>query len=154
MKEIYEEIWRKDEEIWRNMKKIWMRYERNIRKYDPESTEARCGREDRCGKYRPIIVFQGTWKIPSSTPGPLWRTVTMLLLNKISANFLRVNIHEIIFLWFSFLHRHDEAFSTEPLKNTGNGAPLGFYHVQNVSVASFLSYSLVAVINFKNFSLL
>lgn len=34
----------------------------------------------------------------------------------------------------SFLHRHDEAFSTEPLKNTGKGAPLGFYHVQNVSV--------------------
>lgn len=36
----------------------------------------------------------------------------------------------------SFLHRHDEAFSTEPLKNTGKGAPLGFYHVQNVSVES------------------
>ena len=33
----------------------------------------------------------------------------------------------------SFLHRHDEAFSTEPLKNTGKGPPLGFYHVQNVS---------------------
>lgn len=37
-----------------------------------------------------------------------------------------------IFL-FSFLHRHDEAFSTEPLKNNGRGSPLGFYHVQNVS---------------------
>lgn len=35
--------------------------------------------------------------------------------------------------FLSFLHRHDEAFSTEPLKNTGKGAPLGFYHVQNVS---------------------
>lgn len=34
---------------------------------------------------------------------------------------------------FSFIHRHDEAFSTEPLKNTGRGPPLGFYHVQNVS---------------------
>lgn len=33
----------------------------------------------------------------------------------------------------SFCHRHDEAFSTEPLKNTGRGPPLGFYHVQNVS---------------------
>lgn len=32
----------------------------------------------------------------------------------------------------SFIHRHDEAFSTEPLKNTGRGPPLGFYHVQNV----------------------
>lgn len=36
--------------------------------------------------------------------------------------------------FLSFLHRHDEAFSTEPLKNTGKGAPLGFYHVQNVSI--------------------
>lgn len=34
---------------------------------------------------------------------------------------------------FSFLHRHEEAFSTEPVKNSGSGAPLGFYHVQNVS---------------------
>lgn len=33
----------------------------------------------------------------------------------------------------SFLHRHDEAFSTEPVKNTGKGNPPGFYHVQNVS---------------------
>lgn len=38
----------------------------------------------------------------------------------------------LIFL-LSFLHRHDEAFSTEPLKNNGRGSPLGFYHVQNVS---------------------
>jgi hypothetical protein len=36
---------------------------------------------------------------------------------------------------YSFLHRHDEAFSTEPVKNTGKGPPLGFYHVQNVSCA-------------------
>ena len=33
----------------------------------------------------------------------------------------------------SFLHRHDEAFGTEPIKNTGKGTPLGFYHGQNVS---------------------
>ncbi|XP_023196130.1 kinesin-like protein KIF1B isoform X3 [Xiphophorus maculatus] len=48
-----------------------------------------------------------------------------------------------IFCQFNFLHRHDEAFSTEPLKNTGKGAPLGFYHVQNVSVEvteSFIEY--------------
>ena len=41
-----------------------------------------------------------------------------------------------VFVFFgllSFLHRHDEAFSTEPLKNNGRGSPLGFYHVQNVS---------------------
>lgn len=36
----------------------------------------------------------------------------------------------------SFIHRHDEAFSTEPLKNTGRGPPLGFYHVQNVRIIS------------------
>ncbi|XP_030589096.1 kinesin-like protein KIF1B isoform X6 [Archocentrus centrarchus] len=48
-----------------------------------------------------------------------------------------------IFCQFNFLHRHDEAFSTEPLKNTGKGAPLGFYHVQNISVEvteSFVEY--------------
>ncbi|XP_072569452.1 kinesin-like protein KIF1B isoform X12 [Paramormyrops kingsleyae] len=48
-----------------------------------------------------------------------------------------------IFCQFNFLHRHDEAFSTEPLKNTGKGSPLGFYHVQNVAVEvteSFIEY--------------
>ena len=39
-----------------------------------------------------------------------------------------------IFCQFNFLHRHDEAFSTEPLKNNGRGSPLGFYHVQNLSL--------------------
>lgn len=34
---------------------------------------------------------------------------------------------------FSFLHRHDDAFSTEPVKNCGKGTPVGFYHVQNVN---------------------
>ncbi|KAI5612221.1 kinesin-like protein KIF1B isoform X4, partial [Silurus asotus] len=48
-----------------------------------------------------------------------------------------------IFCQFNFLHRHDEAFSTEPLKNSGKGSPLGFYHVQNISVEvteSFIEY--------------
>ncbi|XP_076053656.1 kinesin family member unc-104 isoform X4 [Oratosquilla oratoria] len=48
-----------------------------------------------------------------------------------------------IFCQFNFLHRHDEAFSTEPIKNTGKGPPLGFYHVQNITVTvtrSFLEY--------------
>nr|CAH7736206.1 unnamed protein product [Callosobruchus chinensis] len=48
-----------------------------------------------------------------------------------------------IFCQFNFLHRHDEAFSTEPVKNTGKGTPLGFYHVQNITVTttkSFLEY--------------
>lgn len=38
----------------------------------------------------------------------------------------------IIVFCFSFLHRNEDAFSTEPVKNTGKNTPLGFYHVQNV----------------------
>ncbi|UYV71414.1 unc-104 [Cordylochernes scorpioides] len=48
-----------------------------------------------------------------------------------------------IFCQFNFLHRHDEAFSTEPLKNTAKGPPPGFYHVQNITVTvthAFLEY--------------
>lgn len=41
----------------------------------------------------------------------------------------------------SFLHRHDEAFSTEPVKNTGKGTPLGFYHVQNV-IFTFFNFTI------------
>ncbi len=33
----------------------------------------------------------------------------------------------------SFMNRAHEAFSTEPVKNNLKGAPLNFYHVQNVS---------------------
>ncbi|XP_032904437.1 kinesin-like protein KIF1B isoform X12 [Amblyraja radiata] len=46
-----------------------------------------------------------------------------------------------IFCQFNFLHRHDEAFSTEPLKNGGRGTPLGFYHVQNIAVEVTESFS-------------
>lgn len=48
-----------------------------------------------------------------------------------------------IFSQFNFLHRHDEAFSTEPLKNTVKGPPPGFFHVQNITVTvtrSFVDY--------------
>lgn len=41
-------------------------------------------------------------------------------------------IKSSLFVSNSFLNRHEEAFSTEPVKNSGSGAPLGFYHVQNV----------------------
>ncbi|KYO40371.1 kinesin-like protein KIF1A isoform C [Alligator mississippiensis] len=51
--------------------------------------------------------------------------VTVLQASSISAEYAD------IFCQFNFIHRHDEAFSTEPLKNTGRGPPLGFYHVQN-----------------------
>ncbi|XP_076874589.1 kinesin-like protein KIF1B isoform X5 [Brachyhypopomus gauderio] len=59
-----------------------------------------------------------------------------------------------MFCQFNFLHRHDEAFSTEPLKNSGKGAPLGFYHVQNISVEvteSFIEYIKTKPIVFEVF---
>ncbi|XP_068914980.1 kinesin-like protein unc-104 isoform X8 [Tenebrio molitor] len=54
----------------------------------------------------------------------------------------------------SFLHRHDEAFSTEPVKNSGKGTPLGFYHVQNITVSttkSFIDYIKTQPIVFEVF---
>lgn len=54
----------------------------------------------------------------------------------------------LIFL-LSFLHRHDEAFSTEPLKNNGRGSPLGFYHVQNVSDRFIFSKHFVGLCTLK-----
>ncbi|XP_056399013.1 kinesin-like protein KIF1B isoform X12 [Hyla sarda] len=59
-----------------------------------------------------------------------------------------------IFCQFNFLHRHDEAFSTEPLKNNGRGNPLGFYHVQNIAVEvteSFIEYIKTKPIVFEVF---
>ncbi|XP_033348780.1 kinesin-like protein unc-104 isoform X4 [Bombus vosnesenskii] len=59
-----------------------------------------------------------------------------------------------IFCQFNFLHRHDEAFSTEPVKNTGKGCPPGFYHVQNITVTvtkSFLEYLKTQPIVFEVF---
>ncbi|XP_069097286.1 kinesin-like protein KIF1B isoform X4 [Pleurodeles waltl] len=59
-----------------------------------------------------------------------------------------------IFCQFNFLHRHDEAFSTEPLKNNGRGTPLGFYHVQNIAVEvteSFIEYIKTKPIVFEVF---
>ncbi|KAJ8022149.1 Kinesin-like protein KIF1A [Holothuria leucospilota] len=57
-----------------------------------------------------------------------------------------------IFCQFNFMHHHDEAFSTEPLKNTPNGPPMGFYHVQNISVTvtkAFLDYIQTSPIVFE-----
>ncbi|XP_011505550.1 PREDICTED: kinesin-like protein unc-104 isoform X1 [Ceratosolen solmsi marchali] len=59
-----------------------------------------------------------------------------------------------IFCQFNFLHRHDEAFSTEPVKNTGKGNPPGFYHVQNITVTvtkSFIEYLKTQPIVFEVF---
>lgn len=57
----------------------------------------------------------------------------LLCDNRTPLSCLLIKVTSIYVSVLSFLHRHDEAFSTEPLKNTGKGAPLGFYHVQNVS---------------------
>uniref|UniRef100_A0A0A9X260 Kinesin-like protein unc-104 n=2 Tax=Lygus hesperus TaxID=30085 RepID=A0A0A9X260_LYGHE len=59
-----------------------------------------------------------------------------------------------IFCQFNFLNRHDEAFSTEPVKNTGKNNPLQFYHVQNITVSvtkSFLEYMKTQPIVFEVF---
>ncbi|XP_033996813.1 kinesin-like protein KIF1A isoform X4 [Trematomus bernacchii] len=74
--------------------------------------------------------------------------VTVLQASSISAEYAD------IFCQFNFIHRHDEAFSTEPLKNTGCGPPLGFYHVQNIAVEvtnSFVDYIKTQPIVFEVF---
>ncbi|XP_033936882.1 kinesin-like protein KIF1A isoform X10 [Pseudochaenichthys georgianus] len=74
--------------------------------------------------------------------------VTVLQASSISAEYADV------FCQFNFIHRHDEAFSTEPLKNTGCGPPLGFYHVQNIAVEvtkSFVDYIKTQPIVFEVF---
>ena len=54
--------------------------------------------------------------------------ITVLEASQISSDYAD------IFCQFNFLHRQQEAYSTEPLKNQGKpGPPLGFFHVQNVS---------------------
>jgi len=59
-----------------------------------------------------------------------------------------------IFCQFNFLHRHDEAFSTEPIKNTGKGPAPGFFRVQNITVKvtkSFIEYLRLHPIVFEIF---
>ncbi|KRY33907.1 Kinesin-like protein [Trichinella spiralis] len=53
--------------------------------------------------------------------------VTVLQALKVPPEFID------LFCQFNFLHRHDEAFSTEPIKNNGKEA-LSFYYVQNVTI--------------------
>ncbi|CAG2102727.1 unnamed protein product [Medioppia subpectinata] len=59
-----------------------------------------------------------------------------------------------IFCQFNFLHRHDEAFSTEPIKNTGKGPAPGFFRVQNITVTvtkAFVEYLRLHPIVFEIF---
>lgn len=55
----------------------------------------------------------------------------------------------LLFFIYSFLHRHEEAFSTEPVKNSGSGAPLGFYHVQNVTKIFEIFYCMSLIEKFS-----
>ncbi|XP_072896829.1 kinesin-like protein KIF1A isoform X21 [Hemitrygon akajei] len=74
--------------------------------------------------------------------------VTVLQASSISAEYAD------IFCQFNFIHRQEEAFSTEPLKNTGRGPALGFYHVQNIAVEvtkSFIEYIKTQPIVFEVF---
>ncbi|XP_042353439.1 LOW QUALITY PROTEIN: kinesin-like protein KIF1A [Plectropomus leopardus] len=92
------------------------------------------------------ISADPSWKLPPQPKKALSHLkigstftfrVTVLQASSISAEYAD------IFCQFNFIHRHDEAFSTEPLKNTGRGPPLGFYHVQNITVEvtkSFVEY--------------
>lgn len=45
-----------------------------------------------------------------------------------------------IFCQFNFMHRNDEAFSTEPIQNSGKGPPLGFFHIQNVILKKNINF--------------
>jgi kinesin family protein 1 len=54
-----------------------------------------------------------------------------------------------IFCQFNFMHRNNEAFSTEPIQNSGKGPPLGFFHIQDVII--YFKYKNVKFIK-KNIS--
>ncbi|KAJ0174763.1 hypothetical protein K1T71_009871 [Dendrolimus kikuchii] len=74
--------------------------------------------------------------------------VTVLQAHAVSTDYADV------FCQFNFLHRNEDAFSTEPVKNTGKNTPLGFYHVQNITVPvtkSFVDYIKTQPIVFEVF---
>ncbi|XP_049875973.1 kinesin-like protein unc-104 isoform X3 [Pectinophora gossypiella] len=74
--------------------------------------------------------------------------VTVLQAHAVSTDYADV------FCQFNFLHRNEDAFSTEPVKNTGKNTPLGFYHVQNITVPvtkSFVEYIKTQPIVFEVF---
>ncbi|XP_053610320.1 kinesin-like protein unc-104 isoform X3 [Plodia interpunctella] len=74
--------------------------------------------------------------------------VTVLQAHSIATDYADV------FCQFNFLHRNEDAFSTEPVKNAGKNTPLGFYHVQNITVPvtkSFVEYIKTQPIVFEVF---
>ncbi|VVC97408.1 unnamed protein product [Leptidea sinapis] len=73
--------------------------------------------------------------------------VTVLHAHGVSADYADV------FCQFNFLHRNEDAFSTEPVKNAGKNTHLGFYHVQNITVPvtkSFVDYIKTQPIVFED----
>ncbi|XP_045488777.1 kinesin-like protein unc-104 isoform X10 [Pieris rapae] len=83
------------------------------------------------------------------TPGKEFTfRVTVLQAHSVSTDYADV------FCQFNFLHRNEDAFSTEPVKNAGKNTPLGFYHVQNITVPvtkSFVEYIKTQPIVFEVF---
>ena len=51
-----------------------------------------------------------------------------------------------IFCQFNFMHRNNEAFSTEPIQNSGKGPPLGFFHIQNVRKKMKINREFILII--------
>lgn len=59
-----------------------------------------------------------------------------------------------VFCQFNFLHKQNEAFSTEPIKNSGTGPAPGFFRIQNITVTvtpQFIQYLLTQPILFEVF---
>lgn len=59
-----------------------------------------------------------------------------------------------VFCQFNFLHKQNEAFSTEPIKNSGTGPSPGFFRIQNITVTvtpKLIDYLLTQPILFEVF---
>ena len=91
----------------------------------------------------------GSSEIKSIVPGQEF-TFRIIILQVIGI----AKEYRDVFCQFNFLHRFDEAFSTEPIKNTGSGPAPGFFRIQNVSVTvtqSFIQYLRTQPILFEVF---
>ena len=53
-----------------------------------------------------------------------------------------------IFCQFNFMHRINEAYSTELMQNSSKGPSLGFFHIQNVIA---FKHAKILFLNFKIF---
>uniref|UniRef100_A0A914ZPM0 Kinesin-like protein unc-104 n=2 Tax=Parascaris univalens TaxID=6257 RepID=A0A914ZPM0_PARUN len=93
------------------------------------------GKDDELQQKENIEDFTAQYPEHMKTPEFCFR-ITVIEATDISEQYADV------FCQFNFLHRHDEAFSTEPMKNSSK-CPLTFNHVQNIRVSmspTFLHY--------------